>query len=329
MEIIIIFIAFALLLVVINYIHSKVRTTNEPLLNDKMFNSISRERQDEIISLKLKIEKLQKSISHLSIRANELEEINADLEKAKRILEEKLNNIDELHRRKAELFAMYIHDVKNPASAIKSFINLIETYDLSLQEQREIMSTILSAADRIIRLSNVISRSIFHESNGFNVEFKLGSINSAINHCFKNNVAKAKLKNQDLKIKIDHSIPEFWMDMDKIIEAIDNLIDNAIKYSPENKSIEVLCYMDGNSVSVEVADEGPGLSSEDVKRAFQKGVKLSAKPTGDEVSTGLGLWVVKMIIESHGGHTWVKSGVGQGSRFGFKIPINRTMHSNN
>ena len=329
MEIVIIFVAFALLMVVINYVHSKFETANEPLLNDKMFSSISRDRQDEIIKLKDKIEKLQKSISSLNIRASELEEINTDLEKAKRILEEKLTNIDELHRCKEELFAMYIHDVKNPASAIKSFISLIETYDLSLQEQREIMSTILSAADRIIKLSTVISRSIFHEANGFAVEFKPGSINSAINHCIKNNMAKARLKNQEFNLKIDHTIPQIWMDMDKIIEAIENLIDNAIKYSPDNKSIEVCCYEDDNYVYVEVADSGPGLSSDDVKKAFQKGVRLSAKPTGDEVSTGLGLWVVKMIIETHGGHTWVKSEVGNGARFGFKIPINRAIHSNN
>lgn len=316
-------------MVVINYIHTKIKTTNEPLVDNKMLNSISRDRQNEILKLKERIEKLQNSLSRMNIRANELEAINADLEKAKRILEEKLENIEELHRRKEELFAMYIHDVKNPASAIKSFVSLLETYDLSLQEQREIMSTILSAADRIIKLSTVISRSIFHESNSFEAEFKYGSLHSAINHCIKNNVAKAKLKGQDFLINIDHTIPEIWMDMDKIIEAIDNLIDNAIKYSPEGTHISINCYKDAVSVFLEVADQGPGLTSEDVKRAFQKGVRLSAKPTGDEVSTGLGLWVVKMIVETHGGHTWVKSEVGKGSRFGFKIPINKFMHTNN
>jgi signal transduction histidine kinase len=316
-------------MVVIYYIHSKIKVTTEPLMNDNMFNSISKDRQNEIIKLKDKIEKLQQSISHLNLRASELEEINADLENAKNILEEKLNNIEELHRRKEELFAMYIHDVKNPASAIKSFISLIETYDLSLQEQREIMSTILSAADRIIRLSTVISRSIFHEANGFALEFKFGSLNSVINHCIKNNVAKAMMKNQEVILTIDQTIPDIWMDMDKIIEALDNLIDNAIKYSPENKNIKVNCYKDANSVYVEVTDEGPGLTSEDVRKAFQKGVRLSAKPTGDEVSTGLGLWVVKMIVETHGGHTWVKSEIGHGSQFGFKIPLNKIMHSNN
>jgi signal transduction histidine kinase len=329
MEIVIILFAFALLMIVINYVHTKIKTTNEPLLNDKMLNSISKDRQNEIISLKERIEKLQNSLARLNIRANELEEINADLERAKRILEDKLLNIEELHHRKEELFAMYIHDVKNPASAIKSFVDLVETYDLSLQEQRDIMSTILSAADRIIRLSTVISRSIFYESNTFAVEFKYGSLNAAINHCIKNNIAKARLKSQEFILNIDHTIPEIYMDMDKIIEAIDNLIDNAIKYSPEHKKININCYKDNNSVYVEVSDEGPGLSSDDIKKAFQKGVRLSAKPTGDEVSTGLGLWVVKMIVETHGGYTWVKSEKGSGSQFGFKMPIHNMMRSNN
>lgn len=329
MEIVIILIAFVLLMVVINYIHSQVKSTNEPLIDDKMLGSISKDRQNEIMKLKERIEKLQNSVSRMNIRANELESINADLEKAKKILEEKLINIEELHRRKEELFAMYIHDVKNPASAIKSFVNLIETYDLSLQEQREIMSTILNASDRIIRLSTVISQSIFHESNNFAAEFKYGSLNSAINHCIKNNVAKAKIKNQEINLSIDHTVPEIWMDKDKIIEAIDNLIDNAIKYSREHTSIQIKSYKDNGSVYVEVADEGPGLTSDDVKKAFQKGAKLSAKPTGDEISTGLGLWVVKMIVETHGGYTWVKSEAGHGARFGFKIPIKNVMHTTN
>ena len=74
-------------------------------------------------------------------------------------------------------------------------------------------------------------------------------------------------------------------------------------------------------IVVEVKDTGPGLSEEDLRKAFKKGVRLSSQPTGGESSTGLGLWIIKKLVEAHKGRVWVKSAVGKGSTFCFSLPL--------
>src|SRR4029079_13800096 len=90
-------------------------------------------------------------------------------------------------------------------------------------------------------------------------------------------------------------------DPDRIREAIDNLLSNAIKYSPLGGKIDVIVGREGDNTSIQVKDQGPGLSPEDNSRLFGRFQRLSAKPTGGENSTGLGLSIVKRIVDLHGG----------------------------
>jgi signal transduction histidine kinase len=103
---------------------------------------------------------------------------------------------------------------------------------------------------------------------------------------------------------------------------LDNLISNAIKYSEHGKEIRVSVAQTGATVRIAVADKGQGLSSEDMELLFKDFQKLSARPTGGEGSTGLGLSVVKHLIELHGGKVWAESaGKGQGSTFYVELPV--------
>src|SRR6476646_3309496 len=114
-------------------------------------------------------------------------------------------------------------------------------------------------------------------------------------------------------------------DADRMREAIDNLISNAIKYSPISGKISVLAVQQENNTVIRVADEGAGLSPEDLGRLFGRFQRLSAKPTAGESSTGLGLSIVKRIIDMHGGHVTADSaGPGQGSTFTVTLPATET-----
>ena len=114
-------------------------------------------------------------------------------------------------------------------------------------------------------------------------------------------------------------------DADRIREAIDNLISNAIKYSPIGGKITVLVSHHNNNTVIRVGDEGAGLSPEDLGRLFGRFQRLSAKPTGGESSTGLGLSIVKRIIDMHGGQVTADSaGPGQGSTFTVMLPALET-----
>jgi signal transduction histidine kinase len=110
-------------------------------------------------------------------------------------------------------------------------------------------------------------------------------------------------------------------DADRMREAIDNLISNAIKYSPIGGKISVVVTHESNNTIIRVADEGAGLSPEDLGRLFGRFQRLSAKPTAGESSTGLGLSIVKRIIDMHGGQVNANSpGPGQGSTFTVILP---------
>jgi signal transduction histidine kinase len=110
-------------------------------------------------------------------------------------------------------------------------------------------------------------------------------------------------------------------DADRMREAIDNLVSNAIKYSPIGGKIAVVVSHEENNTVIRIADEGAGLSPEDLGRLFGRFQRLSAKPTAGESSTGLGLSIVKRIIDMHGGRVTADSGgPGQGSTFTVILP---------
>jgi signal transduction histidine kinase len=110
-------------------------------------------------------------------------------------------------------------------------------------------------------------------------------------------------------------------DTDRMREAIDNLVSNAIKYSPIGGKITVVVTHEQDSTIIRISDEGAGLSPEDLGRLFGRFQRLSAKPTAGESSTGLGLSIVKRIIDMHGGEVTADSaGPGQGSTFTVMLP---------
>ena len=114
-------------------------------------------------------------------------------------------------------------------------------------------------------------------------------------------------------------------DHDRLREAIDNLVSNAIKYSPIGGKIAVVVTHEQDSTIIRIADEGAGLSPEDLGRLFGRFQRLSAKPTAGESSTGLGLSIVKRIIDMHGGEVTADSaGPGQGSTFTVVLPATET-----
>jgi signal transduction histidine kinase len=141
-------------------------------------------------------------------------------------------------------------------------------------------------------------------------------------------VAEVADANQPLAVNKQQTItvsapPNFvtMCDADRMREAIDNLVSNAIKYSPIGGKIAVLVSHAGSDTVIRIADEGAGLSPEDLGRLFGRFQRLSAKPTGGESSTGLGLSIVKRIIDMHGGEVTAESpGPGQGSTFTIVLP---------
>jgi signal transduction histidine kinase len=132
----------------------------------------------------------------------------------------------------------------------------------------------------------------------------------------------AKKKSITLNFETEAEIPHIYADPTLTIQILDNIVSNAVKYSPAEKQVWVRLVEDtaNKKVRVEVQDEGPGFSDEDKKKLFGKFARLSAKPTGGEHSTGLGLSIVKRLTEAMGANIWCESELGKGAKFVIEFP---------
>jgi two-component system, sensor histidine kinase and response regulator len=115
-------------------------------------------------------------------------------------------------------------------------------------------------------------------------------------------------------------VPLIWSDRVAVAAVLDNLLSNAVKYSPIGESVHVKVGTRNGHAICSVQDEGPGISPDDQRLLFQRGVRLNTAPTGGEASSGYGLAVAKELIEQLGGTIWVDSVQGQGACFSFRLP---------
>jgi len=268
---------------------------------------------------------LRKQIEDLEKHITNLENTNLNLLEQKERLALSKRQLELLQNQKEDLFAIAIHDIKNPAAAIKGYVELLNSYDLNANEQQEIMSSLMESSEDIVKLSQAMCMIIAESKPEPTFNFSESSLKKIIDKVCNQNMSYAKAKKVTLRNKSASNLPDVKMDELKMTEVIDNLVNNAIKYAPldKNVEVEVKSYVRNEWLVVEVKDNGVGLSEEDMKNAFQKGVTLTPKPTGIEKSSGLGLWLVKKIIDEHNGKIWLKSKLNTGSTFAIELALKK------
>ncbi|HWQ10521.1 MAG TPA: ATP-binding protein, partial [Holophaga sp.] len=112
-------------------------------------------------------------------------------------------------------------------------------------------------------------------------------------------------------------------DEPRLREAVDNLVNNAIKFSPLDRTVEITLSSTEQQALIQVRDHGPGLTEEDLSSIFTPYQRLSAIPTAGEISIGIGLSIVKQMVELHGGRAWAESRPGEGAAFYLELPAGR------
>ena len=287
-------------------------------------NRISKEDYDKILiensNLRAELAALRGQIDALQVRGEQLSAQNKELEKSLSKISTSKEELEELQKQKDELFAIIIHDIKNPASLIKNLAELLTSYDLTAIEQHEIIQDIANTTNKIVSLSHEVSKILSLEGNKLRMQFESCNINDVVEDVVNRNSVNGQKKGITLYKELNPNLHDIEIDPQKIDEVLDNLISNAIKFTPKGGSVRVKSYKEGDRVVLEVSDNGLGLTEDDIKYTFQRGARLSAKPTAGESSTGLGLWIVKKLVEAHNGRVWVKSALGKGSTFAFSLP---------
>ncbi len=290
---------------------------NELKLNFKRVKEELREQKSENDYLK-------KKLSELELNVKDLENTNLNLVEQKIKLEESKYKLEALQTQKEDLFAMAIHDIKNPASAIRGYIELLKSYDLNATEQQEIMVSLVASSEDIVKLSQDMCTIIAKAKPEPKLIFSKTAVKSIVDSVCNQNASYAKAKKVILVNNCPTNLPDIKADSEKIAEALDNLVNNAIKFAPPDTKVEVISFLrdlNKKTVVIEVKDNGVGLTEDDLRKSFQKGAVLSAKPTGFEQSSGLGLWIVKKIIDEHDGKVFVESKLTVGSTFAFELPL--------
>lgn len=270
------------------------------------------------------VKHLHKVITRLNKNIEKLEEANVNLIEQKEALSAKKIQLEELQTKKDELLAIKFHDIKNPANAIHGLVELLESYDLTASEQQEIMESLVESSTTIVDLIQNISETFAKENFDDEYIMENSSLQDVVDSVVTINSAYAKKKGIRLINNSSNALPKFKFDPMKIKEVVDNLVNNAVKYSPSNTDVAIRTYMTEKKVYIEVSDNGVGISEKELPYIFEKGVKLSPKPTGNEKSSGLGMWIVKKVIEVHKGKIEVKSKLNAGTVFTIELPLNQT-----
>jgi two-component system, OmpR family, sensor kinase len=251
----------------------------------------------------------------------DLTALNNELVTAQRELARSNADLIRLNEQKNQLLGMAAHDLRNPLSAISlcSEYLLDELVNLPA-DQLEMLSTIKSASEFMLRLIEDILDLSKIES--IKVELRTERCDLAL--LASRHVATSRLIAARKKIRIDLEIapdlPAVDVDPHKIEQVLENLISNAVKFSPAGKTITVTILRAGAQVKVQVRDQGPGIPEAELERVFKPFQRTSVKPTGGEKSSGLGLAIASKIVAAHGGQIGVESTEGVGSTFFVSLP---------
>jgi signal transduction histidine kinase len=237
-------------------------------------------------------------------------------------LEEKNQRLVVLDNQKNGFLGMVAHDLRNPCVSIKGFSELLLSADDALPpaEQKELTEYIYNISQGMLDLVNDLLDISVIENGYVTLNPCAGDLKKLVREQAHINGILAEIKKIGIKMELE-DIPPCVFDANRIGQVLSNLIGNAIKFSPPQTNIHLSLRKKGDAVEISVRDEGPGISAADQSKMFKGLQRLSARPTGGEKSTGLGLMIVKKIVDAHRGTIWVDSGVGNGSIFNFSLPL--------
>lgn len=225
---------------------------------------------------------------------------------------------------KNEILGTVAHDLKNPLGVILGRTEMLKELISTGASESGVVAQVDHIRDATKRLTTMVDHLISDAmADAFDITIRREPVDIAAlaKEVAEANQPLAVNKQQTISVAAPPNIVTMC-DTDRIREAIDNLISNAIKYSPIGGRIDVAVSHEGSDTTVRVSDEGAGLSPEDLGRLFGRFQRLSAKPTAGESSTGLGLSIVKRIIDMHGGEVTANSdGPGKGSTFTITLPV--------
>lgn len=252
----------------------------------------------------------------------EFSALSEEISVAQREIAKKNVSLQHIVEAKDRVLRIAAHDLRSPLGAIALLAQCLDQdrkADLS-PEHKRLLSSIEHSARHMVRIvEGLLDVTVLQAS-----ETTLQTHQKDLTGVLEHSIALYKIVAERKQIKLIDVLngPAICdIDSTRIEQVSNNLLSNAIAYSPYGSEVHISMSCQGNDVTVSVSDEGCGIPEQDLSKLFKPFPEISAHPTGNEKSVGLGLTICKSIISSHGGRIRASSVVGQGSTFEFTLPL--------
>ncbi len=226
----------------------------------------------------------------------------------------------EQEEQRSTFISVISHELQTPIAIIKGYASTLARADAKLDQEtlRTRLQAIEEEADRLNKLVGNLLYASRIQAGGLQMDIAPLDLTNLIQAV----VPRLRVKSPDVTIKLElpPHLPAVMADRDRIEEVLQNLLDNAVKYSPKQRILMVACRATSDEVIVSVSDEGMGIALRDQEQIFDRFYQAGKSMSHSTQGAGLGLYICRAIIEAHGGHIWVESVLHAGSTFSFSLP---------
>ena len=236
-----------------------------------------------------------------------------------------VEKLAEASRMKMEFLTIMTHQIRTPFTNLRWVVDLLVTDKVGSfdKKQKEYLEILRENSERLEELINKIVTVSKIEQGEFPMKKKKFSLEKLVAKAVKESKVYAAASNIEVETDISKEIPELLADQEQITEVIENLLNNAIKYSKKKGKVKILATMKEKKVYVEIKDTGLGIPEEDQKYIFRKFFRSKNAIKHQTQGSGLGLFIIKSIIKAHKGKVGFSSQMGKGTTFWFTLPIKK------
>jgi len=233
-----------------------------------------------------------------------------------------ITDLRKLERIRRDFVANVSHEFKTPLTAIQGFAETLLAGAMDDPQNRlRFLQIILDHSRRLARLTDDLLELSRMDADRVDLEVDRLSVSQFVQSCIETTQRSAAEKNLRVSVNLKTSLPDIAADRRRLAEVLQNLLDNAVQYTPSGGRITVSASSDGDEVEFTVSDTGIGIPKVDQPRIFERFYRVDVARSREVGGTGLGLSIAKHLVEAHGGRIWVESEVGQGSQFHFTVPV--------
>ncbi len=233
-----------------------------------------------------------------------------------------ITELRKLERVRRDFVANVSHELRTPLTAIQGFAETLLAGAIDDPQNRmRFLEIILEHSRRLARLTEDLLMLSKMDADRLELEIRRLSVSQFVEGCIETTQRPAAEKDLRISVNLQQPLPDIAADRRRLAEVLQNLLDNAMQYTPSGGQILVSASAKGDEVTFTVSDTGIGIPRADQFRIFERFYRVDVARSREVGGTGLGLSIAKHLVEVHGGRIWVESDVGQGSQFHFTVPI--------